>query len=142
VMNFICQLPDVKRILVEPDTRNQKIHKLNRRAGFFYHQKLYFPHKAACLATVNAATFLSGNILNPLSSNQSNQTMNHSFITSIDIEHQPFLATSHLQPDLWSEVNRLLIRKAISEFAHECLITPKLIAEGDLCTRTGKCWAE
>jgi siderophore synthetase component len=135
VMNFICQLPDVKRILVEPDTRNQKIHKLNRRAGFFYHQKLYFPHKAACLATVNAATFLSGNILNPLSSNQSNQTMNHSFITSIDIEHQPFLATSHLQPDLWSEVNRLLIRKAISEFAHECLITPKLIAEGDLCNQ-------
>ncbi|MER9230144.1 IucA/IucC family siderophore biosynthesis protein [Mesorhizobium sp. M0664] len=34
--------------------------------------------------------------------------------------------TQHLRPDLWAKANRLLIRKAISEFAHELLIAPRL----------------
>ena len=40
------------------------------------------------------------------------------------ITQQPYLATSHLQPELWSHVNRLLVRKAISEFCHESLLHP------------------
>ena len=125
VMNFICQLPGVKRIVVEPDARNNKIHRLNQRAGFCNHQKIFFPHKTALLATVDADFFLSIH-------KQSNFIMNHSLVSSVDIDHQPFLATSHLQPRLWAEVNRLLICKAISEFAHECLIIPELITESDL----------
>ncbi len=38
----------------------------------------------------------------------------------------PQLAASHLQPEIWSRINRLHVRKAISEFAHECLIRPLL----------------
>lgn len=48
---------------------------------------------------------------------------------------QPYLATSHLQPELWAHVNRLLLRKAISEFCHESLLQPLLQ------TQTGD-WAE
>ncbi|WP_353942726.1 IucA/IucC family siderophore biosynthesis protein [Streptomyces sp. HUAS MG91] len=33
-------------------------------------------------------------------------------------------AVSHLTPDHWAEANRLLIRKALAEFAHERLLTP------------------
>ncbi|MGW7255026.1 IucA/IucC family protein [Streptomyces sp. NPDC054834] len=38
-------------------------------------------------------------------------------------------AVAHLSPERWEEANRLLIRKALAEFAHERLITPE--ADGD-----------
>ncbi|WP_369236401.1 IucA/IucC family siderophore biosynthesis protein [Streptomyces sp. R21] len=34
-------------------------------------------------------------------------------------------AVAHLSPERWAEANRLLIRKALAEFAHERLITPE-----------------
>ncbi|MFF9286058.1 IucA/IucC family protein [Streptomyces griseosporeus] len=34
-------------------------------------------------------------------------------------------AVAHLTPELWDRANRLLIRKALAEFAHERLITPE-----------------
>ncbi|MGW1001649.1 IucA/IucC family protein [Streptomyces sp. NPDC002520] len=34
-------------------------------------------------------------------------------------------AVAHLSPDRWASANRLLIRKALAEFAHERLITPE-----------------
>ncbi|WP_155054801.1 IucA/IucC family protein [Streptomyces blattellae] len=34
-------------------------------------------------------------------------------------------ATAHLSPEHWERANRLLIRKALAEFAHERLITPE-----------------
>ncbi|GAA3838760.1 IucA/IucC family protein [Streptomyces chiangmaiensis] len=34
-------------------------------------------------------------------------------------------AVSHLSPGRWEEANRLLVRKALAEFAHERLITPE-----------------
>ncbi|OLZ69812.1 IucA/IucC family protein [Streptomyces sp. IMTB 2501] len=38
-------------------------------------------------------------------------------------------AVAHLSPERWARANRLLIRKALAEFAHERLITPE--QEGD-----------
>lgn len=38
-------------------------------------------------------------------------------------------AVAHLSPERWDTANRLLIRKALAEFAHERLITPE--PEGD-----------
>ncbi|MGW3952699.1 IucA/IucC family protein [Streptomyces sp. NPDC004752] len=34
-------------------------------------------------------------------------------------------AVAHLSPDRWERANRLLVRKALAEFAHERLITPE-----------------
>lgn len=34
-------------------------------------------------------------------------------------------AVAHLSPHRWARANRLLIRKALAEFAHERLITPE-----------------
>ncbi|MDO6674109.1 IucA/IucC family siderophore biosynthesis protein [Tenacibaculum sp. 1_MG-2023] len=36
---------------------------------------------------------------------------------------------AHLQPEVWSFVNRQLIKKAISEFSHELILTPEFILE-------------
>lgn len=42
---------------------------------------------------------------------------------------QPQHAAAHLQPAVWAKVNRLLLRKAIAEFAHELLLQPELQAQ-------------
>jgi siderophore synthetase component len=39
-------------------------------------------------------------------------------------------AVAHLSPERWEKANRLLIRKALAEFAHERLITPEPAAQG------------
>lgn len=38
-------------------------------------------------------------------------------------------AVAHLQPSVWARANRLLVRKAIAEFAHERLMTPRCLQQ-------------
>jgi siderophore synthetase component len=45
-------------------------------------------------------------------------------------------AVAHLSPDRWSRANRLLIRKALAEFAHERLITPEGAGDGRYVVRS------
>ncbi|MFI1353238.1 IucA/IucC family protein [Streptomyces sp. NPDC020898] len=40
-------------------------------------------------------------------------------------------ATAHLSPERWEQANRVLIRKALAEFAHERLIAPEATEDGD-----------
>ena len=40
-------------------------------------------------------------------------------------------AVAHLSPERWDQANRLLVRKALAEFAHERLITPE--QDGESC---------
>ncbi|MFJ9924586.1 IucA/IucC family protein [Streptomyces misionensis] len=42
----------------------------------------------------------------------------------------PAQAVAHLSPERWATANRLLIRKALAEFAHERLISPEEDGEG------------
>ncbi|MEU3507884.1 IucA/IucC family siderophore biosynthesis protein [Streptomyces longwoodensis] len=42
----------------------------------------------------------------------------------------PADAVAHLSPERWEPANRLLVRKALAEFAHERLITPEPEGEG------------
>lgn len=42
------------------------------------------------------------------------------------INVSPEQAVAHLTPEIWNKVNRLHVRKIISEFAHELLISPQL----------------
>ncbi|MFI2710849.1 IucA/IucC family protein [Micromonospora sp. NPDC018662] len=42
----------------------------------------------------------------------------------------PIASVDHLTPTAWSTANRLLVRKALAEFAHERLITPEPAGDG------------
>lgn len=42
---------------------------------------------------------------------------------------QPVEATLHLTPEAWAQANRRLIRKALSEFAHEVIIEPERLTD-------------
>lgn len=44
-------------------------------------------------------------------------------------------AVAHLSPERWARANRLLIRKALAEFAHERLITPEADRDGGYVVR-------
>ena len=43
----------------------------------------------------------------------------------------PSQVASHLEPEVWAKVNRLLVRKAISEYAHEWLLEPERLGPSD-----------
>ncbi|MCW3465767.1 GNAT family N-acetyltransferase [Chitinophaga nivalis] len=50
IIEVLFSYPTVKRLIVEPDTRNEKIHVLNKRAGFVYQHEIKLPEKTAHLA--------------------------------------------------------------------------------------------
>jgi siderophore synthetase component len=45
-------------------------------------------------------------------------------------------AVAHLSPEHWERANRLLLRKALAEFAHERLITPEETGDGRYVVRS------
>ncbi|WEO97261.1 IucA/IucC family siderophore biosynthesis protein [Streptomyces sp. FXJ1.172] len=45
-------------------------------------------------------------------------------------------AVAHLSPERWETAGRLLIRKALAEFAHERLITPEALGDGRYAVRS------
>ncbi|HKX30398.1 MAG TPA: GNAT family N-acetyltransferase [Blastocatellia bacterium] len=113
ILDFMFSDSAVDRIVVEPDVRNEKIHVLNRRAGFEYQKVIELPNKTAYLAFCTRKQYgaaLKRRIPKMKAS----------------IEQGPEQTVAHLQPELWNRVNTLHIRKAISEFAHELLIEPRL----------------
>jgi Acetyltransferase (GNAT) domain len=61
VMEFMFSDERVKRIVVEPDVRNEKIHILNKRAGFEYQQIIELPNKTAYLGFCTREQYESNN---------------------------------------------------------------------------------
>src|SRR5215204_933609 len=41
------------------------------------------------------------------------------------IAHDPVRFAAHLTPEAWAQANRLLLRKAIAEYAHELIVEPE-----------------
>jgi len=113
VMDFMFSDTGVARVVVEPDVRNDKIHVLNKRAGFVYQKAIELPTKTAHLAFCTRQQYQSAIA-------QDKQLSHYPPVAS------PSRAVAHLTPTQWALVNRLHLRKAISEFAHECLIEPVL----------------
>lgn len=57
VMGFLFDDPATRRVVVEPDIRNDKIHALNRKVGFVYGGPATFREKTAHLAFCARADF-------------------------------------------------------------------------------------
>jgi siderophore synthetase component len=118
IMDFVfCDLM-VYRILVEPDIRNKKMFALCQRIGFQLDKIVELPHKTAQLAFLTKENYQQ-KIKSPLPSKRS--TMN-----TIDNVVSPQQSTQHIQPVVWEQANRLLIKKALCEFSHELLIEPEV----------------
>lgn len=116
IMAFIFSDLTVARIIVEPDVRNEKIHKLNLRAGFVYQKILELPTKTAKLGFCTREQ-------HQIALQRENQ------MTISEPSAALMNNAAHLQPAVWQKVNRLHLCKAISEFSHECLLKPQLLTE-------------
>lgn len=57
VIEFLFLDNSIKKVIVEPDVRNEKIHTLNKKAGFEYQKQIQLPHKKAWLATCTREQF-------------------------------------------------------------------------------------
>ncbi len=57
VMEYFFSLPFVGRVVVEPDVNNEKIHVLNKKAGFIYQKNIKLDHKIASLAFCTKESF-------------------------------------------------------------------------------------
>ena len=57
VMTYFFSLPFVNRVVVEPDMNNEKIHVLNKKAGFEYQKNITLSHKVASLAFCTKEAF-------------------------------------------------------------------------------------
>jgi siderophore synthetase component len=107
VMEFVFSDPHTRRVIVEPDIRNAKIHALNRRAGFRYQKIVHLPHKIAHLAFCTRAQYRA----------------------ATEEKRAPSTSRSaieHLEAQAWDRANRELVCKAIAECAHELLLEPEL----------------
>ncbi|CAG9174137.1 GNAT family N-acetyltransferase [Cupriavidus pampae] len=65
VMTFALYTLDAQRVIVEPDARNEKVHRLNHAVGFRYDRQILLPHKTAWLAFCTRSDFvrsLSGDV--------------------------------------------------------------------------------
>lgn len=57
LMFFIFERLHARRVVVEPDVRNDKVHVLNREMGFSYHGCVRLPDKLAALAFCTRESF-------------------------------------------------------------------------------------
>ena len=110
-LEFFFSDSNVERVVVEPDVRNDKIHVLNKKAGFVYHKEIQLADKKAGLAFCDHLSFKNALIAYE-NNKQELEKVNSS--------------TAHIQKDVWLKANIHLVTKAISEFTHELLIEPKI----------------
>lgn len=119
VMDFLFSDETAERIVVEPDVRNEKIHRLNRRAGFQYADIVRLPTKTAHLAFCTRDQYAAA-LAQHARKGQSDSPMP-------DGDER----VAHLEPGAWSSVNDIQVRKLIREFAHERLLHPRPEQEKD-----------
>ena len=113
IMEMLFADPATRRVVVEPDVRNAAVHRLNAAVGFRIERELPLHAKTAYLSTCTRAA------VHPHATPPGARLMNH-----------PADAVAHLTPEHWERANRHLVRKALTEFAHERLITPQSHGSG------------
>ncbi len=119
IMDFVFSDTTKNRILVEPDIRNKKMFALCQRIGFKLSNVIELPHKTAQLAFLTKTDYQQK--INSFSPSK-RSTMN-----TLDNVVSPQQSTEHIQPKVWQQANRLLVKKALCEFSHELLIIPEVI---------------
>ena len=122
ILAFVFTDNQVQRVIIEPDIRNEKMHRISKRVGFTYTHTLELPHKTALLASYRREQLIEPTLRNPRTTDKPMHTVE---------TLTPQQAVAHLEPERWITVNTLLIRKALCEFSHELLITPELMHERD-----------
>jgi len=116
VLNLLFNGYEAKRIVVEPDAKNHKIHKLNTKVGFVHQKVAKLGEKKALLGFCTRSNFEQNEQVNQLLANAV-QSCN----AQVD---KPSLAAAQLSHHTWKKANRALVKKMLCEFSHERLLSP------------------
>ncbi|MFD2176126.1 GNAT family N-acetyltransferase [Veronia pacifica] len=109
-----------KRVIVEPDINNHKIHMLNLSVGFEHLKVIELSDKTALLGVLTADNYThSKSFRSGLHS--STQLLNKGQLTEA--------FSHHLTEQHWQRANKQLVIKMITEYSHERLITPSKVSE-------------
>ena len=111
VLAFLFEDPAVHRVVVEPDVRNAAVQRLNAAVGFEAERVIRKPEKDALLSFCTREQFRTATATPGVP----------------PMTHNP---VSHLRPGTWASANRRLVAKALSEFSHERLLTPRELPDG------------
>jgi siderophore synthetase component len=117
ILDFAFAEPGVERILVEPDIRNKKMFTICERVGFTTERVVELPHKTAQLAFVTRARH---DAIRSAGTVRKRSTMNYA-----DNFVSPQQSVLHLTRARWDRANRALVKKALCEFSHERLLSPR-----------------
>jgi len=152
VVAHLLRDPAVRRLVVEPDVRNEAIQRLNARVGFRPLRVVDLGSKHALLSVVDRDDAL---LPQTPPTDGHPMTLIHDPATDRDrdrpagteragAEHGTAATPAdavpaapepdprvhradHLRPDAWAAATRHLVRKALAEFAHELLVEPERV---------------
>ncbi|WMS86749.1 GNAT family N-acetyltransferase [Pleionea litopenaei] len=110
-MDFVFNQFKAGRIVVEPDSNNEKIHRLNRVVGFRHQGKVKLGDKLAYWATCTQQQF---------------KLAVNAYI-DLNLDSKGTSQFSPFDSDLWNTVNLKLVKKMIAEWSHERILEPKKI---------------
>lgn len=118
VLAFIFAEPAHRRVVVEPDVRNEAIAAKNAEAGFVVDRLIQLSDKRARLSFCTRAAFAASPLGVPgLAASDSD--------AGVDADEGEMTPPAHLNPDAMAAAHRHLVAKAIAEFSHERLISPQ-----------------
>ncbi|MFD2166170.1 GNAT family N-acetyltransferase [Thalassotalea euphylliae] len=116
VMNFMFKGYQAKRVVVEPDIRNHKVHRLNAKVGFVHERIITMGDKTAFLGFCSRDDFEQAEHV---------ATLESKTVATLSAQQvKPMLASAQLNASAWQAANRHLVKKMICEFSHERLISP------------------
>lgn len=121
----LFERPGTRRVVVEPDVRNEAVHRLNARAGFEVHGPLPLPEKTALLSTCTREQFEASELAGSARP-----------VPAAAGPAGPAEA-GHLGLHPMRVAHRHLCCKALAEFAHERLVHPEPVGEDAFEVRAG-----
>lgn len=125
VMAFCFADPAVRRVVVEPDVRNDAIRAKNLGAGFTELREIPMPGKTAMLSVCPREDWIAPDLVR-LSDPPGAIVPDEKHRSGTDSgAFRPGLPSSdHLTPELMARAQRHLVAKALAEFSHERMIAP------------------
>ncbi|ROS00240.1 siderophore synthetase component [Sinobacterium caligoides] len=129
VMDFIFEHPDNLRVVVEPDHRNDKIHRLNKRVGFFHQQRVQLADKETYLAFCTREQFAMAKAREDRVNEPHTLPHYDPYRSTCGnaLTTAPGIASESIDSETWAKVNRQLVQKALSELCHERILDPRCV---------------
>ncbi|TQK68325.1 GNAT family N-acetyltransferase [Nocardioides sp. SLBN-35] len=120
VMEHCFADPAVRRVVVEPDARNEPIRAKNLAAGFVELREVPLPGKTAMLSVCSRDDWNAPDLVRTPYELAGKWTESRpERMGRADTDH-----ADHLTPELMDSAQRHLVAKALGEFAHERLLAP------------------